>query len=333
MRVVRSIAVTALISVSLGACAMRPPEATADMWQSDRKPPKWIEFHTVTESRAYGRLMMVLYDGAAADLKDQDFYSSIPVFALAAASAAMLAFGTDKETAAGVALGAAGLEIGRRQLSFGDRAGVLAAGIQSWKCFKDAAQSVAFYDDLNKKPNFLAEFSSLKELMKGADNLLTGRPPATLSENQLLSSLRQARDAAETAKNLAEQTIQAEEGLLDAFNDERFAIESSIRLKYTGMLKPFEASAGRQMVLDSLRQLAADQAATSDIHRSFTGSSAQANAVKLQMLEANVSHKFIDTNDNIPELITKLKTSAETFTESKAKAYRELKTVLTACPR
>lgn len=332
-----------MVAASVSACAVRAPVLSSEDWQkrdggavqANQPEPRKISFKTVKENVDYGHLMMRLYDEKALVLGDDDFAMSIPVFALAATSISMLAFGTDAETAAGVGLGAGALEVGRRQLDFAGRAKVLSDGVVSWKCFKEKASTVGFLDHPN--PDRYAKKiedaqKTLKDRIQDADEAIGKIDPSQSGNAQAIEALREARTAAQQALPVAGRTITAAKNALVVLDDERFLMESAIRHKYAGVVKPFDASSGRQMVIGAFKQVVADQAATADIHRSFARSTAQ-SATVVALTGNTVAVNLTKKTTDVSQLIQELRDAAEEITSADSQALLNLPTELTSCPR
>lgn len=242
--------IVGLAALSLSACAQvtdavkgaPPSEVEAIGEMADTKMPA---LNTVQQNITFANTLIRLYDDRSGRLRDADYYSTLPLYAAAVASGAMLLNNVNHNILLKVGAGAAGYYAGLSSLDFDGRAEVLEGATGAWQCFSDAAARVDFLDPATPppagtKPQLGVRLQHDYELLdrtirKARAYLSNGTPMDDATRTALIHAVDAANTILPSAERVARQATQADLILAK----QRRAILRAVSIAYRGKRQPF----------------------------------------------------------------------------------------------
>ena len=197
---------------------------------------------TVKENVAFAKAMNRLYEGSAGNLRSYAYFSSLPFYAAAIATGAILLHGAETNIIADLGLGVGGYYTLTQSLDFSGRAEVLNDATAKWKCFAEHANRVAFADrksdgkQTGEAKRIGARYGYLSRNLSSARAYLDHGGTA---DTETITALKAAFDSGTKSLLVAERNGRDLGNVKDTLDKYRDSILNAVNISYSGKMKSF----------------------------------------------------------------------------------------------
>jgi hypothetical protein len=237
-----------------------PPRIT-DANQLNAASSSVLQLSSVRQNVIFARKLVEMYDSQVVDLRDAGYWSTVPLYAAAIATGAVLAHGANTNVLIDIGLGTGGYYALTQSLDFSGRADVLTRATKNWTCFANAAGKVDFIDPRTGTNGKVGAVLSARRdrLSRNVRSAIAYQANGGDAPDDVLKALGDAITLGRKAEPAAQAAVDAADDALSVLEEFRDEIERKIKLEYYGRLKPFDYDATLGSLTGSVKKVAEHQ--------------------------------------------------------------------------